>query len=231
MSQSLPSFVNKAIHDNPPIPFEELLPLIEKAQAGSKPAMDRVVLSFMRLVRQQAGKFARWIDADELISEGVLGLMHAVKLFDTKRKLKLSTYAVWWVRAYMIRAVQQTTGYRNQTGTRSSVTGIPADKRVSLSAPVSDEGEMTWEDMLVANGPSPEEETAKNEYGREIFREAEKFCITTKERMLLRRLATGKELTLQKCGATFGITRERMRQIEKRLKSKLARSSQLRRFA
>lgn len=92
-----------------PLPHAETLELIRRAQAGDRRARDRAVLTKMRLVHRIAqGLRERGLGLDELMQEGAIGLLTAIARFDLKRELRFSTYATWWVRHRIQRAVEDT---------------------------------------------------------------------------------------------------------------------------
>lgn len=72
------------------------------ADTGDKEAAKILIQSHLRLVVKMAGKFKNYgLPIVDLVSEGNLGLMQAVKKFDPRKGFRLSTYAMWWIRAYM----------------------------------------------------------------------------------------------------------------------------------
>ncbi len=72
------------------------------ADTGDKEAAKILIQSHLRLVVKMAGKFKNYgLPVVDLVSEGNLGLMQAVKKFDPRKGFRLSTYAMWWIRAYM----------------------------------------------------------------------------------------------------------------------------------
>jgi len=72
------------------------------AKTGDKEAAKMLVQSHLRLVAKMAGKFKNYgLPVIDLISEGNIGLMQAVKKFDPRKGFRFSTYAMWWIRAYM----------------------------------------------------------------------------------------------------------------------------------
>jgi RNA polymerase sigma-32 factor len=74
--------------------------LLELAQAGDQHATDELVRSHMRLVVQVASSYGRGgLSVHDLVSEGVLGLMEAIRRFDLARDSRFASYATWWVRA------------------------------------------------------------------------------------------------------------------------------------
>ena len=88
-------------YDTSPLSREEERRLVPLAQAGDKAAFQALVQHNIRFVIQTARTFWRedgHIELDELISEGVLGLITAIQRFDIEAGHKLITYAVWWIR-------------------------------------------------------------------------------------------------------------------------------------
>src|SRR5262245_16318869 len=84
----------------------EEVALAKRVQAGDEMAKNRMVESNLRLVVAVASAYAhRGVPLLDLIQEGTLGLIHAVERFDWRRGTKLSTYAVWWIRQAVDRAV------------------------------------------------------------------------------------------------------------------------------
>jgi RNA polymerase sigma-32 factor len=74
--------------------------LLERAQVGDQRAVHQLVDSHMRLVVQVASRYAReGLSAHDLVSEGVLGLMEAVRRFDLAHDARFASYSAWWVRA------------------------------------------------------------------------------------------------------------------------------------
>jgi RNA polymerase sigma-32 factor len=72
------------------------------AETGDKEAAKMLIQSHLRLVAKMAGKFRNYgLPTVDLVSEGNLGLMQAVKKFDPKKGFRFATYAMWWIRAYM----------------------------------------------------------------------------------------------------------------------------------
>jgi RNA polymerase primary sigma factor len=86
------------IADIPTLSREEEQELIKRAQAGDREAMNKLIESNLKFVVTVASKFqGKGLSLSELISEGNLGLIKAIKRFDISRNTKLITYAVWWI--------------------------------------------------------------------------------------------------------------------------------------
>ena len=96
----------KEIGSIPLLTKEEELELFKKIEMGSKQAKDRVVEANLRLVVSWAKKYLnRGLGIQDLIQEGNFGLMKAVEKFDYKKGYKFSTYATWWIRQAITRAI------------------------------------------------------------------------------------------------------------------------------
>ena len=96
----------REIGDIPLLSQEEELELAQKAVKGNKKAKDKLAESNMRLVVSIAKKYSgRGLDVLDLIQEGNTGLLRAVEKFDPEKGFKFSTYATWWIRQAITRAI------------------------------------------------------------------------------------------------------------------------------
>lgn len=88
---------------------EEEIALFQKLQQGDKGARDQIIESNLRLVLSIASQFAQksTVPFEDLVQEGCLGLIKAVDKFDWRRETHFSTYAVWWIRQYIVRAIAE----------------------------------------------------------------------------------------------------------------------------
>lgn len=87
---------------------EEEFDLAEKARCGDKTARDKLLTSNMRFVIKVAAQYRnRGLDFEDLISEGYLGLIRAVDHFDAKKGYHFISYAVWWIRQSILKAVSE----------------------------------------------------------------------------------------------------------------------------
>jgi RNA polymerase sigma-32 factor len=78
--------------------------LARSAKCGDKSAFEALLISHLRLVLTIAHEFGTYgLPSDELVSEGLLGLVEAARRFDPERNVRLAAYAAWWIRAYMRR--------------------------------------------------------------------------------------------------------------------------------
>jgi RNA polymerase sigma-32 factor len=224
----------------------------------------RLVTANLRLVVKIAFEFARATrNALDLIQEGNVGLMEAVKNFDPEHGVRFPSYAVWWVRAYIYRYLINNSrlvkigttqaqrklffnlrketerlereGFKPQPLLLAHRMGVKESEvremqermgqsEVSLDQPAGASEETRLLDVIPDAGHNPETETADREW-RDFAREKVKQFAETLEGKELEifnaRLRAEDPETLQDIGVRFGISRERVRQIETRLKRRL----------
>ena len=240
---------------------EELASLEDRIEIGYD-ARDVLIESNLRLVVSIAKRYlGRGMQFQDLIQEGNMGLMKAVNKFDPTKGFKFSTYATWWIKqaitraiadqartiripVHMVETINRLTRtqrkltqelHRDPTSEElaaelhmsvekvQSIQKI-AQEPVSLETPVGEEDDSTLGDFVhdEAN-PNPLEYTINEAYREEI--DTVLKTLTQREEKVLRLrfgLNDGKPHTLEDVGKEFGVTRERIRQIEskaiKRLK-------------
>jgi len=249
---------------------EELLLAKDYLEKGKSEAAHKLVTSHLRLVAKIAMQYRGYgLPVADLISEGNLGLMKAVKKFDPERGCRLSTYAMWWIKAsvteYILRSwslvkmgtmsaqkklffslrkakrklniidaqtidPEKTAKLAEQFSiSEADITHL--DRRItardlSLNAPVSnsEEDSMEFIDILEDNTPSPEALVARaqeTEFRQKYLKDA-MFQLSERERHIFteRRLKED-PITLEKLGEHYGISRERVRQLENRAYTKV----------
>jgi len=236
-------------------------------EQGDRAAAVRLVTANLRLVVMIAREYQRAAhNLLDLIQEGNVGLLEAVRNFDPYRGVRFPSYAVWWIRAYIIRYVMNnwrmvklgtTQAQRKlffnlqKERERLEREGFTAEPRliaqrlgvkerevvemtqrlgsrdVSVNAPVDDGEDATLLDFLPSSAQTAES-VADEEYHRLIRAKAADFKKTLGgkdlviyERRLEALMRDEEPPTLQEIGDEYGITRERVRQIEARLKRKL----------
>jgi RNA polymerase sigma-32 factor len=223
----------------------------------------RLVTANLRLVVMIAREYQRASrNVLDLVQEGNIGLMEAVKRFDPYRGVRFPSYAVWWIRAYIIRylinnwrmvKLGTTQAQRKlffnlrkekERLEREGFSPAPkliaqrldvkesevvemqqrlAGADVSVDAPTDSEGSATLLDFLPAGGRT-EDDVARAEFRALIGEKMREFGdhLKGKEaRIFAARLLADEPLTLQDIGDEYGISRERVRQIEQRLKNRL----------
>jgi RNA polymerase sigma-32 factor len=230
---------------------------------GDHDAAHQLVTSHLRLVAKIAMGYRGYgLPIAEVISEGNVGLMHAVKRFDPDRGFRLTTYAMWWIRAsiqeFILRSwslvrmgttANQKKLFFNLRKAKSKISAledgdmrpdqvqliahrlgvteqdvIEMNRRLggdsSLNAPIREDGDSgEWQDWLVDEAPSAERVMMENEElgnRRKALGDA-LTALTERERRIFeaRRLAED-PITLEDLADQFGVSRERVRQIEAR---------------
>ncbi len=247
-------------------PEEEHALAVQYKEHGDVEAAYRLVTANLRLVVMFARKYERAVHSLlDLIQEGSIGLMEAVRNFDPYRGVRFPSYAVWWVRAYIIRYLMnnwrmvklgttqaqrklffnlqrekerlEAEGFSPAPKLIAQNLGVKeeevvemqkrmAGRDVSLDTPIdADEGESaTLSDFIPAKQDNAEEAVAAVEYRTLISQKMHEFARTLKgkEEVIFRtRLLAEEPVTLQEIGDQYGISRERIRQLESRLKKKL----------
>jgi RNA polymerase sigma-32 factor len=244
-------------------PHEEYLLAKSWCDRGERRAAHQLVTSHLRLVIKIAASYRGYgLPVSELISEGNVGLMHAVNRFQPDRGCRFSSYAVWWIRAaiqdYVLRSwslvrigttANQKKLFFGLRRAKSRIAAIEGDDLrpdqveaiadrlgvsrqdvidmnhrlggdVSLNAPIlhdSDIGE--WQDRLVEGRAGPDIQLAESQEGdnrRRALAEALAVLSPRERRILEGRQLVDSPATLEDLAAEFGVSRERVRQIEVR---------------
>jgi RNA polymerase sigma-32 factor len=237
---------------------------VQYKELGDLEAAYKLVTANLRLVVMIAREYQKaFKNLLDLIQEGNMGLMEAVKNFDPYRGVRFPSYAVWWIRAYMIRYIMNdwrmvkigtTQAQRKlffnlqKEKDRIEAEGLTpgpkllaqrlnvkedevvemeqrlASRDLSVDVPIGDEDEATMLNFLPDNKQTPEEQFAETQY-RELLRDKmDEFAKTLKDKELViyrERLLNEEPVTLREIGEKYGISRERVRQIEERVKKKL----------
>src|SRR6058998_3642232 len=227
----------------------------------------RLVTANLRLVVMIAREYQRaFHNLLDLVQEGNVGLLEAVKNFDPYRGIRFPSYAVWWIRAYIIRYIMNnwrlvkvgtTQAQRKlffnlakerERLEREGFAPSPkliaqrldvrekevvemeqrlAARDVSVDAPLGEEEDATLLDFLPSSAQTADA-VADQEYHHLVREKAEEFKRTLKgkdrviyERRLESLMRDEEPVTLQEIGDEYGISRERVRQIEARLKKRL----------
>jgi RNA polymerase primary sigma factor len=202
---------------------EEEGALARKARKGDEAAKQALVLGNLPFVVSIAKKFAgRGANRlDDLIQEGNVGLMKAVDHFDPNKNVRFATYAVWWIRAYITRYLRDNRSHvRGGDHERSSMTDC------SLDSPIDDESDSTLLDHIEARSPGADDVLLSVE--RDV--QVSEALARVRRRIgdlgwdiVQERLTQERPRTLEDLGARWGVSRERVRQVELKTKSFLAR--------
>jgi RNA polymerase sigma-32 factor len=254
-------------------PQEEFMLAKSWREHGDRDAAHKLVTSHLRLVARIAMGYRGYgLPIGEVVSEGNVGLMQAVKRFDPDKGFRLATYAMWWIRAaiqeYILRswslvkmgttAAQKKLFFNlrkmksqmkaleegdlrpdqvKRIATQLGVTEedvISMNRRLagdsSLNAPVRNDSESgEWQDWLVDSTIDQETALAESEekgHRHDMLTNALKGLNERERRVFQARRLSDEPLTLEELSSEFGVSRERIRQIEVRAFEKVQKAVQ-----
>jgi RNA polymerase sigma-32 factor len=245
-------------------PHEEYMLAKRWREHGDREAAHKLVTSHLRLVAKIAMGYRGYgLPIGEVVSEGNVCLMQAIKRFELDKGFRLSTYARWWIKAaiqeYVIRSwslvkmgttanqkklffnLRKVKGrisayeqgdlhpdHVKQIATQLGVTEqdvVDMNRRLggdaSLNAPLREEGEGggEWQDWLVDQGQSQEQVLVQEDEGQnrlKALRNAVSVLNPRERRIFEARRLSDDPITLEELSSEFGVSRERVRQIEVR---------------
>ena len=100
MRSPIPANIARALRRTPSLSATEERDLFRKVHKGDTRAQERLVLSQLRYVIRIAGRYKRYgCPLSDLVQEGTVGLLEAIKRFNPEKGTRLSTFAMWWIRA------------------------------------------------------------------------------------------------------------------------------------
>ena len=252
-------------------PDEEFMLAKRWREHNDTEAAGRLVTSHLRLVAKIAMGYRGYgLPVGDLIAEGNVGIMQAVKRFDPDRGFRLATYAMWWIRAaiqeYILRswslvkigttaaqkklffnlrrlkgqiqAIEEgdlTPEHVEQISTKLGVSEtevVSMNRRMaggdqSLNAPLREDGDGEWIDWLVEDSPDQGtvyEETEELTRRRALLQVAMEGLNERERHILNERRLSEEPSTLEELSVVYGISRERVRQIEVRAFEKLQKA-------
>jgi len=252
-------------------PQEEYMLAKSWREHGDRTAAHRLVTSHLRLVAKIAMGYRGYgLPISEVISEGNVGLMQAVKRFEPEKGFRLATYAMWWIKAaiqeYILRSwslvkmgttANQKKLFFNLRKAKSKISALEeGDLRpeqvqiiakrlgvteqdvvemnrrlggdVSLNAPIREDGDSgEWQDWLVDESSSQEARLVASEESdnrRQALGEALGVLNERERRIFEARRLVDEPITLEELADEFGVSRERVRQIEVRAFEKVQKA-------
>ena len=235
---------------------------------GDVKAAHKLVTSHLRLVAKIASGYRGYgLPLSDLISEGNIGMMHAVKRFEPEKGFRLATYAMWWIKAsiqeYILRSwslvkigttAAQKKLFFNLKKIKSKISAIEdgdltpdqvdkiatelsvphkevisMNRRISgsdysLNSPVTDDGNGEWQDWLEDESQNQEVSFADTEeylIKKNILSESLEYLNERERDILSERQLSENPLTLEDLSNRYGVSRERIRQIEAKAFEKL----------
>ena len=257
----------KEINKIPLLTREEEVELATKAAQGDKAAKDKIVQANLRFVVNVAKKYQNHgLDLVDLISEGNIGLMTAIERFDVSKGYHFISYAVWWIRQAILKAICEKSRMIRLPLNRANELVQIEQARKAITADKSEEEEMTQvaemlgmsnqlvrdlinisRDMVSLDAPmgngddssvslgdntvdtryqSPEDAAMESVMQDEL--ENALATLSMKEAQILRYrfgLSGNKSMSLKEVGDKFNLTKERIRQIEKKAIRRLQTSN------
>ena len=253
----------REIGETPLLTIKEEVALAKKIKKGDKAAREQMIKANLRLVVKIARDYENFgLPLLDLINEGNIGLMKAVDRFDPKKGAKLSTYASWWIKQSIRRAISDQsktirlpvhvgdkllhirraeTRFQEEFGRMptneelSAELGMPA-KRIaqyreasartaSLDAPLGDDDSNTVGEIVADENAETPYEQLEGKTDSTLIHEILP-SLDAREQAILRArfgLDGDEEQTLEEIGVKFGVTRERIRQLQEIALAKLRR--------
>jgi RNA polymerase sigma-32 factor len=251
-------------------PDEEYMLAKSWKEHGDREAAHRLVTSHLRLVAKIAMGYRGYgLPISEVISEGNVGLMQAVKRFEPDKGFRLATYAMWWIKASIqefilrswslvkmgttasqkklffnlrrikgqIQALEDGDLRPDQVKEIAKRLGVPEEDVISmnrrlsgdasLNAPVRAESEGEWQDWLVDDSDNQEDVLAESEEAKVrmgLLTEAMEKLTDRERRVFEARRLQEDPATLEELSQEFGVSRERIRQIEVRAFEKVQKA-------
>lgn len=213
----------RKMRSHPLFDRETELIVARKSRKGNKRAQEQLVLHNLALVISVARKFiGRGVRLEDLVQEGNFGLLKAIEHFDPEKGNRFSTYAVWWIRAYITRSLKDGSSAVRRTMPNG---GLPP-RDISLEESPDPDSKITHMDQLLDDRPPPDEQFMRQEEDMQLRTLLDKVRGRIGElgwHILRERLMNDEPLTLDEIGKVWGLSRERVRQVEVITKRFLAR--------
>ena len=220
------NYYYREIENIPLLTLEEERSLGEKAFKGDKDAQNKLVAGNLRFVITIASKYVGLgLDFDDLVNEGNIGLMHAATKFNPERKIRFTTYAMWWIRERIQKAIRETgkgvrfpaNRYKEMSDPKWTFASLDKDFNINdedssnLGTLLKDERELSPEEKWYRNGL------------QDCMWDFIETLPENQRLVLIKRFGLDGEncMSLNEIGISMGLTKERVRQLEKKAKQSL----------
>lgn len=226
---------------------EEQMEYLQKYQENkSQHIRDILINANLKLVKMRVSKFVKKSNfkygknADDLFQEGCIGLMKGIEHFNPNLNVKLSTYAVYWIDSYIIRYIAKhssrfvrinTSDYNNvilqNLNNPNSIEKLinsssnERKEKIEYTLSVISNNNRNLDINKLSSHNDQEELTIKNDIMEKLNGIIERCNFSIREKYILENRIINDICTLDNIGVEFGITRERVRQIEENILSKL----------
>ncbi|MDR2884938.1 MAG: RNA polymerase sigma factor RpoD/SigA [Deferribacteraceae bacterium] len=264
VSESSLSYYMKRIANTTPLTKQEEQELGRRIASGDQEAFDQLVSANLKFVITVAYKFRNsGLPLSDIINQGNLGLLEAAKRYDPTRGVKFISYAVWWIRQYIVQGIAEQSGtvrlpikqagnlfkinaakeklnheYGHEPSTEELASYLNmksedvidivrvSKQSLSLESPLKDGEDRTFLDFLDSGKESIEETLIKDNLKSVLTELVAELDPREIDIISLRfGLDDDEALTLDEVGKRFGVSRERVRQLESRALDKLRKKA------
>jgi RNA polymerase primary sigma factor len=208
----------------PPLKREDETKLLKRVKRGDKQARELLVKHNLNLIIMLAKKQEKTgLALEDLVQEGMAGFVHAIDKFDLKKEVKLSTYAVWWVNAFIFRHARSARGPVKLPNKRKDGELPPFPRSVSMSSPIGENDDGEFLDLFADESPLIDEQYDRETASGGIRSSLKKMGSlgSIGRDIVYERLMAEEPMTLDEIGKRHGLSRERIRQLEVGVKDKL----------
>lgn len=244
-----------------PISREEQIEAIKKAKKGDQEARDLIIKTNIRLVASIACKYkGRGVEYEDMVQDGVIGLIKAIEMFEPDKGYAFSTYATWWIKQTILRSIDNNgrtiripayvmhqinryhrilTEYQIKHGRDPTKEEAAEELHLSknemclvseheqdvssLDIPIGDEGDANLIDFIKTQEADPYE-SVEDAVFRESINNVIDSCLSKREKEIIYMrfgFIDGNSMTFQEISDRYGLSRERIRQIQNSAMRKL----------
>jgi RNA polymerase sigma factor (sigma-70 family) len=170
------STIMDRILDHRILPDKEVRELVRRAQLGNEDAKKKVIEHNMLLIAKWARKYSHMASFDDLVQEGVLGLVRAIEKFDPDKGTRFSTYASWWIKCAMLEFVKSEK-YEKYDRRR----GHHIEKPVSIDAQINGSEDIKLADVVAVESPDYLADIADRERQKKLAKGMKELAVKLNE--------------------------------------------------